>query len=105
MRNDEAPIWYNLHRGEVMARQDDPNEFSFMVHGDQPLIGILTEEDGEEVVRYFVEEEAADSAIPGSASEGALSVIGAWSDLEWDAMERSLDRTRHESPPTPLIEL
>ena len=26
-----------------------------------------------------------------------MSVIGAWSDLDWDEMERELDRIRHES--------
>lgn len=72
---------------------------------DQPLIGIILEEDSQEVVRYFTDEEAADQALPHSVTEQALSVVGAWSDLDWDEMEAALDRIRHQTPPTPPIEL
>jgi hypothetical protein len=34
----------------------------------------------------------------------ALSVIGAWSDLDWDQALDTLDRIRHESRPTPIID-
>jgi hypothetical protein len=78
---------------------------SLLVQSDQPLIGIPFEEDGQEVVRYFTDEEAADAAIPESATQAALSVIGAWSDLDWDKMVEALDRIRHESKPTLPIEL
>lgn len=88
-----------------MARHRNPNESSFLVRGDQPLIGVFTEEEGEVAVRYFVEEESADSTISASVTQAALSAIGAWSDLDWEGMEQALDRIRHESPPTPLIEL
>jgi hypothetical protein len=33
----------------------------------------------------------------------ALSMIGAWSDLDLDETLDALDRIRHESTPTPLI--
>ena len=83
-------------------RQRVPN---LLVQSNQPLIGIPFEEKGQEVVRYFTDEEAADAAVPQSATQAALSVIGAWSDLDWDEMVEALDRIRHESKPTPPIEL
>jgi hypothetical protein len=35
----------------------------------------------------------------------ALSVLGAWDDLDWDDMEAAFDRMRHENPPSPPVEL
>ena len=35
----------------------------------------------------------------------ALSAIGAWSHLDFDEMLDELDRIRHESKPTPPIDL
>jgi hypothetical protein len=74
-------------------------------HAQSPLIGIIVEENGREVVRYFIEEEAADAAVSQSATQKALAVIGAWSDLDWEETVAALDRIRHESKPTPLIKL
>ncbi len=78
---------------------------SLSVRADRPLIGVILQDDDEEIVRYFVEEQAADISIPQSVTQDALGVIGAWSDLDWDQMEEALDRIRHDSPPTPPIEL
>jgi hypothetical protein len=72
---------------------------------DQPLIGIIFEEDGREVVRYFADEESADAAVGDRALAEALAAIGSWSDLDWEEMVEALDRIRHESTPTPPIEL
>ena len=72
--------------------------------GDQPLIAIPMEEDGREVVRYFADEAAADAATPDEGIQEALSLAGAWSDLDWDEMEAGLHRMRHEAPPTPPID-
>ena len=68
-----------------------------------PLIGIIIEEKGKEVVRYFTEEEQADQASPGV--EEALGLAGAWRDLDSEETLDSLDRIRHESKPTPPIDL
>ena len=78
---------------------------SLLVQDNQPLIGIPFEENGHEVVRYFTDEQAADAAVAYSTTQAALSVIGAWSDLDWEEMVETLDRIRHESQPTPPIEL
>jgi hypothetical protein len=76
-----------------------------LVQDNQPLIGIPVEENGHEGVRYFTDEQAADAAVPHSTTQAALSVIGAWSDMDWEEMAEALDRIRHESQPTPPIEL
>ena len=77
---------------------------SLLVRDDQPLIGIVFQEDGHEVTRYFADEEAADAATAASRTGDALSAIGAWSDLDWAEMQEALDRIRHESRPTPAID-
>jgi hypothetical protein len=71
----------------------------------QPLIGIVTMEEGQAVTRYFTDTDAAGAAVTERRLQRALSAIGAWSDLDWDEMETALDRIRHESEPTPPIDL
>jgi hypothetical protein len=78
---------------------------SLLVQDNQPLIGIPCEENGQEVVRYFATEDEADQAVADQAVQDALSLAGAWSHLDWDDMVEALDRIRHESKPTPPIEL
>jgi len=71
----------------------------------QPLIGIPFEENGKEVIRYFSEETQADHAVSSDATKKALELAGAWSDLDGDEMLDALDHIRHDSKPTPPIEL
>lgn len=72
--------------------------------GEQPLIAIPAEEHGRTVVRYFTDEAAADAATPDAVTEAALAAIGAWGDLDWDDLERELERIDRETPPTPVID-
>jgi hypothetical protein len=72
-------------------------------HTHSPLIGIIVEEKGKEVVRYFTEEAQADQEASGVAE--ALGLAGVWSDLDLDETLDALDRIRHESKPTPPIKL
>jgi hypothetical protein len=76
---------------------------SIIVRDGQPLIGVPVRENGQEVTCYFTDEDAADAATPPTSVQRALSLIGAWSDLDWDDALRELDRIRHESTPTPPI--
>ena len=69
----------------------------------QPLIGVVTEEQGIEVVRYFTQEQDADRVLVEDTTQAALALAGAWSDLAWEELEQVLDRIRHESPPTPPL--
>ncbi len=77
----------------------------FTLFQNQPLIGIPFEENGKQVVRYFSEEKQADEAVSADTTQEALDLAGAWSDLDWQEMVKELDRIRHESKPTPPIEL
>jgi hypothetical protein len=69
----------------------------------QPLIGVIAEEAGTEVVRYFTEEQDADRVLVEDTTRAALALTGAWSDLAWDELEQALARIRHESQPTPPL--
>jgi hypothetical protein len=94
-----AWICYNsVRKGTIMTQ-------SLQNYTQSPLIGIIFEENGQEVVRYFTEEKAADAAVSQSATQEALDVIGAWSDLDWNKTVQALDKIRHESKPTPPIKL
>ncbi|MBI3943029.1 MAG: hypothetical protein HY326_08450 [Chloroflexi bacterium] len=86
-----------------MAKRQPNHTPGLLVRNDQPLIGVLTVEGGQEVVRYFVDEQDADAAAPQDSIQQALSLAGVWSDLDWEEMETALDRIRHESLPTPPI--
>jgi hypothetical protein len=88
-----------------MAERKRQPQPSVLVQDNQPLIGIPYKKKGQEVVRYFTDEKAADAAVSPSTTQAALSVIGAWSDLDWEEIVEALDRMRHESKPTPPIEL
>jgi hypothetical protein len=81
---------------DMVSLQGDPG---------QPLIGIITEQQGEDVVRYFTREQEADTNAAESTTEDALSLSGAWSDLEWEELEKALARIRRESVPTPPFSL
>lgn len=84
--------------------QEHSASHSFAIASDQPLIGLLSDEDGRQVVRYFTSD--SDVARGDDATlRAALGVIGAWEDLDWDEFSAELDRIRHDHPPTPPIEL
>jgi hypothetical protein len=89
-----------------MAEQNEQIP-QFITQRDQPLIGIITKEDGREVVRYFTEEKQkqTDSIISVRGIQKALKLAGSWSDLDWDEVEQELYRIRHESQPTPPISI
>jgi hypothetical protein len=83
-----------------------PDIDSLVVAADRPLVGVLVEEDGRQIVRYFAGDRSAASPSGSEESlQAALAVIGAWSDLDWDDFSLELDRIRHESKPTPPIDL
>ena len=88
-----------------MAKKNSKRHRALIVASGEPLIGIPFEEDGRVVVKYFCSEEEADKATAADSPEGALALAGAWADLDWDDMERELDRIRHESPPSAPISL
>ncbi len=79
---------------------------SITLREDQALVGIPIEQHGQQVVCYAAEDDAAaDQTVTQEAITHALAAIGSWSDLDWDEMEQALDRIRHESRPTPPIDV
>jgi hypothetical protein len=96
-----------MHRVEVTTMSDqraEPTPY-LRVRGDHPLISVIVSEDGEDVTYYFTDEATADAVLSKRTIQEALSVIGAWSDLDWEEALEALDRIRHESKPTPPIDL
>lgn len=78
---------------------------SILVRGDQPLIGVILPGDGPEVTCYFTDDAVADAATSQDDLQAALAAIGAFSDLDFDEMMDDLERIRHQSKPTPPIDL
>ena len=75
-----------------------------IVGGKAMLFGVPLDENGHEAVRYFVEESHALMEVDDDGVRQALSVIGAWRDLDWEHALDELDRIRHENRPTPPID-
>ena len=86
-----------------MAVQHSGRSSSLTVRSNQPLIGVILEERGREMVRYFTDEDAVDAAATERSIQAALGLAGAWSDLDWDEAIAELDQIRHQSQPTPPI--
>jgi hypothetical protein len=84
-------------------KRDEPTSITALPNA--PLIALLVNVDGHDVVRYFTSEEDAEAAISDEDIEQAVATFGAWSDLDADEVLAELDRIRHESPPTPPIDL
>ena len=89
-----------------MTERPPAQEAAYLVgRDDQPLIAIPMMEDGQAVTYYFTDEAAADAILSQQVIQAALDTAGAFSDLDWDEMVEELDRIRHESKPTPPIDL
>ena len=80
-----------------------PEFASFQGELSQPLIGVMAEEGGQAVVRYFTEEQDAERGMGQDTSQEALSLAGVWRDLDWDELAQALARIRHDSQPTHVI--
>ena len=78
-------------------------ERSLTTQVHEPLVAVVVEEDGREVVRYVVDDGSDAPSQPSADAQAALAAIGAWSDLDWDELADDLDRIRHASPPTPPV--
>ncbi|MBI4492442.1 MAG: D-glycero-beta-D-manno-heptose 1-phosphate adenylyltransferase [Chloroflexi bacterium] len=100
-----GPAKISLRGGAGMPEARTGAGRSFTVDEDQPLIGILIQEDDHESVQYFTDEQQADAALDRSGIQRTLSLAGAWKDMDWAEAADELDRIRHESRPTPPIEL
>lgn len=57
------------------------------------------------IPRDQANEVSADATAARERSRDGRHLAGAWSDLDWDEFADELDRIRHESKPTPIIEI
>jgi hypothetical protein len=80
---------------------------SLIVRGDQPLLGVPVGGGDQPDVEYFTDEQESDEASPTRRADirRALQLAGAWADMAWDGVLDELDRIRHESEPTPPLDL
>jgi hypothetical protein len=73
------------------------------VEAHQALVAVPIVEDGKAMTLFFVDEDEAAAVLPQQVQR-ALSLAGAWSDLDREETEAALERIRHESKPTPPID-
>jgi hypothetical protein len=97
---------WQQRRGTMTAERQSGDYQLIIVHRGKPLIGLPgSAGDDEDLVAYFADEDEADETVTDVAVEAVLALAGAWSDVPWEELEAGLDRIRHESEPTPPIEL
>ena len=78
---------------------------SLTVRADQPLIAVMDQQNGTDAIRYFTDEAEADEALGDAGIQQALSLAGAWKEIDSDDFLDELDRIRHQNKPTPPVEL
>jgi hypothetical protein len=88
-----------------MNDREARSEQQLIIGREQALLGVIVRNGQEEMIRYFAADADGPPQPSASTVERALSLAGAWSDLDWDEMEAELDGIRHATPPTPPIEL
>jgi hypothetical protein len=76
-----------------------------MVREEQGLVGVVVGDNGSEVTRFFTDADEVDAALIDANTQAALQAIGAWADLDWDDAVEELDRIRHQSKPSPPLDL
>lgn len=86
-----------------MTGEPDPSSDGLTVREDQGLMGIVVADKGHQVTRFFADE--TDEELADAGTEAALQAIGAWDDLDWGEAVDELDRIRHESTPSPPLDL
>jgi len=88
----------------MAAERQGDNAPVLRVRRDQQLV-VVTCTDDDARLCYFADDLVDDDADSVPVVQAALDAVGSWSDLDWDEVEAELDRIRHESIPTPPIEL
>ncbi len=72
---------------------------------DRPLVGLPSRRNGQEVVRYFLEDPDAPATLPDEVVHRARAAYGSWERLDWRETLAALDRIREENEPTPPVDL
>jgi hypothetical protein len=93
-------------RGEAMAERQPIHGTYLRVINDQPLISVSVSENGQDVTYYFADEAEAEAFVSRQEIiRAALDTAGAFGDLDWEETLEALHRLRHESKPTPPVDL
>ena len=87
-----------------MARRHSKRDDRLCASPSQRIVAVYFDADGEERVVYC-DEATTEEMTTEDDIEEAVRLAGAWSDLDWQETLAALDRIRHESRPTPPIEL
>jgi hypothetical protein len=74
-----------------------------VLHEGESLVSVVSRIDDGFVEQIFRVEVDADTKVDDSVIQVALSLAGAWSDLDWDEMAEALDCIRHSNPPSPPL--
>jgi len=77
-----------------MAELQPNRQTDFTARADQPLIGVIEEQDGQEVVRCFTDKAQTDEALGEDGNEQALSLAGAWFQNPMVGLQRPTARSR-----------
>lgn len=72
---------------------------------DQGLIGVVVVEDGHLATHVFTNANETDELPADAGTRAALEAIGAWPDLDWVEAVAELHQIRHQSAPTPPLDL
>jgi hypothetical protein len=88
-----------------MAEQPIDRTSYLVVSRHDPLIGVPAVQRGDQTTRFFASEVEANAALTPQAAEAPLSLAGSWRDLDWDLAVQELDHIRHDTPPTPALEV
>lgn len=89
----------------TMTKQQIRSAAHLTVREDQGLVGVVAIVDGKPVTEFFADDGAPVKTVGDVEMRAALEAIGAWADLDWDAAAEELDQIRHQSTPTPPLDL
>lgn len=88
-----------------MAGNGSRNGTELIVRKGEALVGVPDAENGEPITRVYVRNLRSPGRPNAETLALALSAICAWKELDWEFTLAELDRIRHESEPTPPLDL
>jgi hypothetical protein len=88
-----------------MASNGNRVATELIVRKGEALISVPGEENGEPITRVYVRDLRAPIRPNADTLALARSARGAWRELDWEYTVAELDRIRHESTPTPPLDL
>jgi hypothetical protein len=87
----------------MAAERLSRDEPKLVLHEGESLVSVMSRGDDGFVEQIFRVAIDADATVDDNVIRTALSLAGAWSDLDWDEMAEALDCIRHSNPPSPPL--